>query len=34
MSDIIFITAIIIFFVAAMGYVGFCSRLNKGETKE
>jgi len=34
MSDLIFITAIIIFFAAAIGYLAFCSRLNKGETKE
>ncbi len=34
MSDLIFITAIIVFFGAAIAYIAFCSRLNKGETKE
>ena len=34
MSDLIFITAIVVFFAAAIAYIAFCSRLNKGEPKQ
>jgi hypothetical protein len=33
MLDLIFLTVIISFFVGAIGYLNFCSRLNKSETK-
>jgi len=33
MLDLIFLAVIIGFFVAAIGYIAFCSRLNKGEPK-
>jgi hypothetical protein len=33
MLDLIFLSVIIVFFVGAIGYLTFCSRLNKGETK-
>lgn len=33
MLDLIFLLVIIGFFAAAIGYITFCSRLNKGESK-
>ena len=33
MLDLIFLTVIVVFFIGAIGYLAFCSRLNIGEKK-